>query len=90
MFALGISHTNDPDAGAYQSGEKSVDRPKSGPSERVGVRVGVLDAGRVNQRLNGDSSSVDGGEQNEVPDSGERVGLFVRGEWEQKPLQVEP
>jgi len=40
--------------------------------------VGVLDPGGVNQRLNGDGGPVDDGEQDEVPDSGEKVGLPVQ------------
>ena len=66
------SHTNNPEPSAYQSGTKAIQRPKSEPSKRVGVRVGVLDVGRVNQRLNGDSGPIDDGEQKEVPKSGER------------------
>jgi hypothetical protein len=75
-----ISHTNDPDASGYQAGAKAVNCPKSEPSERVGVRVRVLDAGRDNQMLNGDSGLVDSGEQKEVPESGGKgkVGLFER------------
>ena len=87
MPALKIftSHTNNPEPGGYQSGTKAVECPKSEPSERVGVRVGVLDVGRVNQRLNGDGGPIDDSEQKEVPESGgEKVGLCVRGWWEQK------
>lgn len=58
-----ISHTDDPETSGYQSGAKGVECPKSEPSECVGVRVGVLDAGRVNQGFNGDSGSVDDSEQ---------------------------
>ena len=65
-----ISHTNDPDPSANQSDTKAIERPKSEPSERVGVRVGVLNMGRANQRLNGDGDPIDDGEQKEVPESG--------------------
>src|SRR5258706_11909294 len=89
-----FSHTDDPDAGAYQSSAKGVECPKSEPSERVGVRVRVLDAGRVNQQLNGDGGSVDDGEQKKVPDSGEGGRsvyiLYFRGQRERKGLHVEP
>ena len=64
------SHTNDPEPSAYQSDTKAIERPKSVPNERVGVRVRVLNMGRVNQRLNGDGGPIDDGEQKEVPESG--------------------
>jgi len=52
--------------------------------------VRVLDAGGGNQRLNGDGGFVEDGEQDEVPDSGEKVGLTVRGQQKQRALTYRP
>jgi len=52
--------------------------------------VRVLDARGGDQRLNGDGGFVDGGEQDEVPDSGEKVGLMVRGQQKQRALTYRP
>ena len=75
-----ISHTNDPDANAYQSGAKAIEGPESEPGKLIDVRVGVLDTGRGNQQLNGDGGLVDDGEQEEVPDSGARLSQLVEGQ----------
>ena len=52
--------------------------------------MGVLDAGGGNQRLNGDGGLVDDGKQNEVPDSGERVGSRSEASGSRERLHVYP
>lgn len=84
--SAGKFHTNDPEAGGRQSGTIAIEPPKSEPGKLVDGRVGVLDAGGGNQRLNGDGGLVEDGKQKEVPDSGERVGPTVKGQWKQRPL----
>lgn len=83
--SAGKFHTDDPEAGARQSSTIAIDSPKSEPGKLVDGRVGVLDAGGGNPRLNGDGGLVEDGKQKEVPDSGEKVGPTVRGQWKQRP-----